>query len=298
MTVGQRVVKLREKNNMSVTRLAMLMGHDNRDIVKGIEDGSLTPTDLQMEILAQIFKVTRSFIKNGGEIEKETVEVEIPHINVEVKKSFKLVTKIDFIVLAIMATLFTLVPIMKADDTRQYLYISLMFLNIILLIYYALIYSIRSNHNKEIISVPVNRKVVYVSSLDNNMLKKFRRDKLTLGILMVVLNVFYYGILFVTLDKHNNILSYIVLAAMIMFIAIKIVITVLNYRNIEKTNLKLIVIVHVIELILGTIFLATLSALKELSIELGIFGGFNLFVSYLLIIALQFILNKYTYKVE
>lgn len=298
MTVGQRVVKLREKNNMSVTRLAILMGHDNRDIVKGIEDGSLTPTDLQMEILAQIFKVTRSFIKNGGEIEKETVEVEIPHINVEVKKSFKLVTKIDFIVLAIMATLFTLVPIMKADDTRQYLYISLMFLNIILLIYYALIYSIRSNHNKEIISVPVNRKVVYVSSLDNNMIKKFRRDKLTLGILMVVLNVFYYGILFVTLDKHNNILSYIVLAAMIMFIAIKIVITVLNYRNIEKTNLKLIVIVHVIELILGTIFLATLSALKELSIELGIFGGFNLFVSYLLIIALQFILNKYTYKVE
>ena len=298
MTVGQRVVKLREKNNMSVTRLAILMGHDNRDIVKGIEDGSLTPTDLQMEILAQIFKVTRSFIKNGGEIEKETVEVEIPHINVEVKKSFKLVTKIDFIVLAIMATLFTLVPIMKADDTRQYLYISLMFLNIILLIYYALIYSIRSNHNKEIISVPVNRKVVYVSSLDNNMIKKFRRDKLTLGILMVVLNVFYYGILFVTLDKHNNILSYIVLAAMIMFITIKIVITVLNYRNIEKTNLKLIVIVHVIELILGTIFLATLSALKELSIELGIFGGFNLFVSYLLIIALQFILNKYTYKVE
>lgn len=298
MTVGQRVVKLREKNNMSVTRLAILMGHDNRDIVKGIEDGSLTPTDLQMEILAQIFKVTRSFIKNGGEIEKETVEVEIPHINVEVKKSFKLVTKIDFIVLAIMATLFTLVPIMKADDTRQYLYISLMFLNIILLIYYAFIYSIRSNHNKEIISIPVNRKVVYVSSLDNNMLKKFRRDKLTLGILMVVLNVFYYGILFVTLDKHNNILSYIVLAAMIMFIAIKIVITVLNYRNIEKTNLKLIVIVHVIELILGTIFLATLSALKELSIELGIFGGFNLFVSYLLIIALQFILNKYTYKVE
>lgn len=298
MTVGQRVVKLREKNNMSVTRLAILMGHDNKDIVKGIEDGSLTPTDLQMEILAQIFKVTRSFIKNGGEIEKETVEVEIPHINVEVKKSFKLVTKIDFIVLAIMATLFTLVPIMKADDTRKYLYISLMFLNIILLIYYALIYSIRSNHNKEIISVPVNRKVVYVSSLDNNMIKKFRRDKLTLGILMVVLNVFYYGILFVTLDKHNNILSYIVLAAMIMFIAIKIVITVLNYRNIEKTNLKLIVIVHVIELILGTIFLATLSALKELSIELGIFGGFNLFVSYLLIIALQFILNKYTYKVE
>lgn len=298
MTVGQRVVKLREKNNMSVTRLAILMGHDNRDIVKGIEDGSLTPTDLQMEILAQIFKVTRSFIKNGGEIEKETVEVEIPHINVEVKKSFKLVTKIDFIVLAIMATLFTLVPIMKADDTRQYLYISLMFLNIILLIYYALIYSIRSNHNKEIISVPVNRKVVYVSSLDNNMIKKFRRDKLTLGILMVVLNVFYYGILFVTLDKHNNILSYIVLAAMIMFIAIKIVITVLNYRNIEKTNLKLIVIVHVIELILGTIFLATLSALKDLSVELGIFGGFNLFVSYLLIIALQFILNKYTYKVE
>lgn len=298
MTVGQRVVKLREKNNMSVTRLAILMGHDNKDIVKGIEDGSLTPTDLQMEILAQIFKVTRSFIKNGGEIEKETVEVEIPHINVEVKKSFKLVTKIDFIVLAIMATLFTLVPIMKADDTRKYLYISLMFLNIILLIYYALIYSIRSNHNKEIISVPVNRKVVYVSSLDNNMIKKFRRDKLTLGILMVVLNVFYYGMLFVTLDKHNNILSYIVLAAMIMFIAIKIVITVLNYRNIEKTNLKLIVIVHVIELILGTIFLATLSALKELSIELGIFGGFNLFVSYLLIIALQFILNKYTYKVE
>lgn len=298
MTIGQRVIKLREKNNMSVTRLAILMGHDNSDIVKGIESDTLVPTDLQMEILAQIFKVTRIYIKTGGELKEESVKVEVPSVNVEVKKSFKLVSKIDFIVLAIMATLFTLIPVVKAYDTRQYLYIILMFLNVILLIYYVIIYSIRSNHNKEVISIPVNRKVVYVSSFDINMVRKFRRDKLTLGILMVVLNVFYYGILFTTLNKRNHILAYIVLAAMIIFIAIKITIMVLNYRNIEKTNLRLIVLVHVVELILGTIFLATLSALKELSLELGLFGGFNLFVSYLLIIALQFILNRYKYKIE
>lgn len=294
MSVGKKIKDLRLKNKMTENKLATLMGHSDSRIILSFENDELLPTEIQYQILAQIFGVELDYFKKLSNKEVD----DTPKEDVIVKKDFKVLNKYDYILLATINLIFMFIPFINGVNPIKYLYIVIGSLSLILVIYYFIIIKKRNSYNLTTVAVPINKTIRYQNTLDNNMARKFRRDQLTLSILIIIINAFYFGILFTIFKKNNSILTYLLLTAAILIIFSKVYYSINNFRKVEDTNTTLMMMTYLLEMILGAFCLIALVNLGELTKEIGTFVGFNLLMSFLLISVSQFTLSKYQYVIE
>lgn len=300
VNIGKRIKKLRNNHKLSIDSLANSLNISVNELTD-IEEGKINLPDYLLDSLVSVFNVSNEYILTGDfKGLKPTKEFDKPKDKeLIVKSTLVILTKVDLLILFISSLLFTLIPLFKGDDIKNYLYITLLILNVLLLIYYIIIGRFRVIASKTSIKIPFYKEVKYYNTMDKDLLKKYDKDKLILGLLIILINIIYYSIIFTTLLSSDKVFAGIALVFMILFIGAKVYSLIINIKAIYKTNLYLKVILFLVEIIINTIFIIGLINIGTSDLQsLALFGGFTLLMTLFLMGVVVYYLSKYKYEIE
>ena len=290
--IAKRIQDLRLKTNLTKEKIVTLLDLESINDYELIEQNEVILDNVLLDKIANIYNVSRDYLLLG-DFKTQTNKLQEETKQVEVNKSFTVYRFFDFVMLAIVTVIFTLFSLFNDNDIQQYLYVTLMVLNIALIFYYIVIGSIRRNGNKQMIKITSNQKVEYKTTIDEKIFKRSKKDTLLLGILVIILNAFYYSILFSDLLKNNIGLAIMVIIVMAIMIAVKLYAIIISFKEITKTRMPLLIILFVLEIIFNALFLASMTIYHALEFEVALFGGFNLLSTLFFYGVINFFLVKH-----
>lgn len=290
--IAKRIQDLRIKTNLTKDKIVKLLNLESINDYDMIENNEVVFDAVLLDKIANIYNVSKDYLLLGdfkADANKPQDQTKV----VEVNTSFTVYKLVDFIILSVITVIFTLFSLFNGEDIQQYLYATLMVLSIAMVFYYIVIGRMRMITNKDTITISVNERVTYQSSIDEKIFKRSKKDTLLLGILVIILNIFYYSILFTDLLKNNIGLAILVIFTMVIMIALKLYAVIVSFKEITKTRMCMLIVLFVVEIILNSLFLASMTIYHALLFEVALFGGFNLLATLFFYGVINFFLIKH-----
>lgn len=292
--IGMRIRKLREQKGLTERDLGIVLTEVD---IFDLEEGLVYLNDIELTRLCQFFNVTKEFIL-VGDYKGLTNNKGIPNKEVKVHYYNRVTTLVDLIIMGLSVLMLMFVGFVKAPDSFQYLYALTVILFAGLFIFYLIAGLKRSRHKTRIIEIPQNKNIVQGFSIDDRQMKKYKKDLVLLNILIVILNGFYYSLIFTTFLNVNMIMAVTTAVSGVIFIGYKIFQIVVNIRGIDNNKYLLTVLLFLLEGVMASTLLIMMSVLKVSNFDISMFAGFNLLIYFFYIVVVNFILSKQEYIIE
>lgn len=298
--IGQRIKKLREQKNLSQLELAKLLGYSNNSIISKIENGDTEVSIHQMDKLKGIFGVSIEYLYYGVDEKNVINKKDEITKTVNVITNFNKMELIHFVYLGIIFGLLLLSFFLKNK-----VYQSSLLLIILVVISFIVVTIIKGKNdiNKyvETYNIPENKQLVYRNSLTDVVTRRYKKDKILIFSLMVVLDIFFYGIIVTEINKYEKslLLPAILIVLVLGLIITKIVFMIIPTKGEIINYTKGLFITFSLQMILTLLSFLMLTIIDlNMPKELFIFGGFNLVVFIFAIIANNYIMSKYYFSIE
>lgn len=295
--IGIKIKRLREANGLTQAKLATELGYKSNAVISKLENGESELTASQIKKITTYFNITTDFLLTGKEIAKiDNKSLQVTK-TVKVKKSLSFFKRNDFIMIAIAFIMIIFAMIFK-NDLRNYTLVVLMIYNLILLIYLIINKVFRSRANTDVINIPLKKNITYYSSLDDQMIKKYKKNSMVSGLVVIFTNIIFYGIIINTITEALDVMPYTLVISLLLIVIFKSVTFVLSSKFLEVDMTFLLTVILIIELMLTTLYLLYLNMYDILAPQLILTSTLNLLVFLVVITINDMFLKKYNYKIE
>lgn len=298
--IGQRIKKLRENKNLTQNELANLLGYSNNSVISKIENGDIEISIHITEQLKGIFNVSTDYLYFGTNDVNTKSNSETITKSINVITNFNRINLIHVIYLLTMFLLLVLTIFLKNKTQQGFLLfnslvaISFIVVNII---------TKKNDLTKHVVTyhMPEDKKVVYKNSLTDTITKRYKKDKILIFILMIILDIFFYGIILTQINSYEEsiLLPAILIVTVLALIITKIIYMIIPIRGEIVNYSKNLFIVLSLQIVLTCLSLLMLTIINiEGFKEVLIFGVFNLIVFIFAILANNYIMSKYYFAIE
>lgn len=294
--IGRRIRKLRKDLDMTQTQLAKELNYKSNSVISKLETGDSELTATQIRKFTKYFNVSTDYLLKG--ISNNSNEDNGNYTKqIKVKKKLNFFRKEDYILIGSLFVLMLLTSIFE-DQIRSNMILTLFILSILLLFYFVIVKIIRHREISEILNIPKDKNVKYYCKLNNKVIKKYRRNSIMSGILVILTNIMFYGILITILSEDTPISPTPIVGLLAFLIIFKSTVFVISKKLVERDVTFILILIFMIELIVSSIYLYYIHDYSSLTTQIALLTVFNMFVYFIVILTTDLYLSKFYYKVE
>lgn len=296
--IGNRIKKLREANNLTQAKLAKDIGYRSNAVISKLENGESELTASQIKKITDYFKISSDYLLKGVSNKEESKEKSLQVTkSVKAKKKLSFIQNKDYVFFALILIV-TIIIAISNDEFRKNTIVVFMIINISFFIYLIINKVLRFEKNTININIPLNKEIKYHTTYNSDVRKKYKKNIVISGIVMILTNILFYGIIITTISEQFSITPTFLVIALFLIVTFKSIIFIISRKLVELDITFMLLVVLAIELVITNYYLLYLDLNDVLTSELVLVAGFNYLVFLVIIMTIDIYLGKYNYKIE
>lgn len=295
--IGKRIRSLREDKGITQSKLASDLGYKSNAVISKLERGESELTAMQIRKITKYFDISSDYLLEGKKDGVLYHNYDGITKEVKIKNKLSFIKRKDFILFGGIFIVLILSMFFN-DENRDVVLVVLSIYAVIYLAYMIIVKFIRNKERIEKVNLPINKNVEYLSTLDNKTISKYKNNNIIVGILVIIINIFFYGVLITIMNEEfpTSLLSLVTIVFFLLLFKITIFVLNSNLKSKDVTFVSLMILG--VELLINSVYLFHLSSNNLITFQILILATFSI-ASYLLsILITDFYLSKFYYVIE